>query len=175
MSIDPFTQEVIHEAMISVVAEMRVTLLRTAFSSVIYEGQDFSCALADRFGRIVCQSREDFPGHVGPLNMQVPLVVAKYADQLYPGDVVITNDPFTAGTHLNDVALICPIFSRGKLLMFACSRAHWGDIGGMTPGSVSGQSNDIFQEGVRIPILKLHERGRPNQAVYDLLFSNVRQ
>ena len=175
MNIDPFTAEVIHEALIAVVAEMRVTLLRTAFSSVIYEGQDFSCALADRHGRLTCQSREDFPAHVGPLNMQVPQAIAKYEGQIHPGDLILANDPFTSGTHLNDVALISPIFWRNKLVMFACSRAHWGDVGGMTPGSVSGQTRDIFQEGVRIPILKIHERGRPNEAVYDLLFGNVRQ
>jgi len=175
MKIDPFTQEVIHEALIAVVAEMRVTLLRTAFSSVIYEGQDFSCALADRKGRLACQSREDFPAHVGPLNMQVPQAIAKYAGKIHPGDVILANDPFTSGTHLNDVALISPIFWRNRLVMFACSRAHWGDVGGMTPGSVSGQTKDIFQEGVRIPILKIHDRGKPNEAVYDLLFGNVRQ
>ncbi|HEY1719801.1 MAG TPA: hydantoinase B/oxoprolinase family protein [Magnetospirillaceae bacterium] len=175
MKIDPFTLEVIHEALISVVAEMRVTLLRTAFSSIIYEGQDFSCALADPRGRLACQSREDFPAHVGPLNMQVPQAVAKYGDDIHPGDLILTNDPFTSGTHLNDVALIAPIFWRNKLIMFACSRAHWGDVGGMTPGSISGQTADIYQEGVRIPILKLHDRGRPNEAVYDLLFGNVRQ
>jgi N-methylhydantoinase B len=175
MKIDPFTQEVIHESLISTVAEMRVTLLRTAFSSVIYEGQDFSCALADRRGRLACQSREDFPAHVGPLNMQVPQAIAEYEGRIYPGDVILTNDPFTSGTHLNDVALISPIFWRNKLIMFACSRAHWGDVGGMTPGSVSGQTKDIFQEGVRIPILKVQDRGRPNKAVCDLLFANMRQ
>ena len=175
MKIDPFTQEVIHEALIAVVMEMRVTLLRTAFSSVIYEGQDFSCALADRRGRLACQSREDFPAHVGPLNMQVPQAIAKYGGKIYPGDVILANDPFTSGTHLNDVALISPIFWRNRLVMFACSRAHWGDVGGMTPGSVSGQTKDIFQEGVRIPILKIHDRGKPNEAACDLLFSNVRQ
>ena len=175
VKIDPFTQEIVHEALISVVAEMRVTLLRTSFSSIIYEGQDFSCALADRHGRLAVQSREDFPAHVGPLNVQVPLALRKYAGNLHPGDVIISNDPYGSGTHLNDVAVICPIFSGDELLMLACSRVHWGDVGGMTPGSVSGQTRDIFQEGVRIPILKLYERGKPNEAVHDLLFSNVRQ
>ncbi len=175
MKIDPFTQEVMHEALISIVAEMRITLLRTSFSSIIYEGQDFSCALADCHGRLAIQSKEDFPAHVGPLNIQVPQAIAKYAGRIHPGDIIIANDPFTSGTHLNDVALISPIFWRNKLVMFACSRVHWGDVGGMTPGSVSGQTRDIFQEGVRIPILKLHDRGQPNQEVYDLLFSNVRQ
>jgi N-methylhydantoinase B len=175
LKINPFTQEVIHEALISVVAEMRVTLLRTSFSSIIYEGQDFSCALADRNGRLAIQSKEDFPAHVGPLNIQVPQAIAKYAGQIHAGDIIIANDPFGSGTHLNDVALISPIFWRKKLVMFACSRVHWGDIGGMTPGSVSGQTRDIFQEGVRIPILKLYDRGRRNQEVQDLLFSNVRQ
>ena len=175
MKIDPFTQEIIHEALISVVAEMRVTMLRTSFSSIIYEGQDFSCALADRRGRLAIQSKEDFPGHVGPLNLQVPLAIGKFSGDLHPGDVIISNDPYGTGTHLNDVAVICPIFWEPALLMFTCSRVHWGDVGGMTPGSISGQTRDIFQEGMRIPILKLYDEGRLNQAVYDLLFTNVRQ
>jgi len=172
---DPITLEVFHEALVSTVAEMRVTVLRTAFSSIIYEGQDFSCALTDASGRLVALSREDSPLHVGPLNLQVPAAVQKFADSLAPGDILLANDPFTAGTHLNDVLVMSPIFGDGKLLLIACIRAHWGDIGGMVPGSISGRATEIFQEGVRIPIIRVYEGGRPNDAALELLFANVRQ
>ena len=174
-AMDPITLEVFHEALVSTVTEMRVTVLRTAFSSIIYEGQDFSCALMDSRGRLVVQSREDNPSHVGPLNIQVPAALEQFAGDLYPGDVIIANDPFNAGTHLNDVAVMVPFFVDGKLLLVSCTRAHWGDIGGMTPGSISGRTTEIFQEGVRIPIIKIYDRGKPNQALIDLLFANVRQ
>jgi N-methylhydantoinase B len=174
-AMDPITLEVFHEALVSTVAEMRVTVLRTAFSSIIYEGQDFSCALMDAQGRLVVQSREDNPAHVGPLNIQVPAALRQFEGDLHPGDVIIANDPFMAGTHLNDVAVMLPFFVDGKLLLVACTRAHWGDIGGMTPGSISGRTTEIFQEGVRIPIIKIYDRGKPNQALIDLLFANVRQ
>jgi N-methylhydantoinase B len=172
---DPITLEVFHEALVSTVAEMRVTVLRSAFSSIIYEGQDFSCALMDAQGRLVVQSREDNPSHVGPLNIQVPAALRQFAGDLHPGDVIIANDPFNAGTHLNDVAVMVPFFVGDRLLALSCTRAHWGDIGGMTPGSISGRTTEIFQEGVRIPVVKIYDRGKPNQALIDVLFANVRQ
>jgi N-methylhydantoinase B len=172
---DAITLEVFHEALVSTVAEMRVTVLRSAFSSIIYEGQDFSCALMDAQGRLVVQSREDNPSHVGPLNIQVPAALKQFAGDLHPGDVIIANDPFNAGTHLNDVAVMVPFFVGDRLLAVSCTRAHWGDIGGMTPGSISGRTTEIFQEGVRIPIVKIYDRGKPNQALIDVLFANVRQ
>lgn len=174
-TMDPITLEVFHEALVSTVAEMRVTVLRSAFSSIIYEGQDFSCALMDAKGRLVVQSREDNPSHVGPLNIQVPAALRQFAGDLHPGDVIIANDPFNAGTHLNDVAVMVPFFAGDRLLLVSCTRAHWGDIGGMTPGSISGRTTEIFQEGVRIPIVKIYDRGKPNQALIDVLFANVRQ
>jgi N-methylhydantoinase B len=173
--LDPVTLEVFHETLVSTVAEMRVTVLRTAFSSIIYEGQDFSCALTDAQGRLVALSREDTPLHVGPLNLQVPEAVKKFKGQLNPGDILLANDPFTSGTHLNDVLMMAPFFVDGRVLMISCIRAHWGDIGGMTPGSISGRSTEIFQEGVRIPIVKVYEQGQPNQAMIELLLANVRQ
>lgn len=173
--LDPVTLEVLHEALVATVGEMRVTVARTAFSSIIYEGQDFSCALLDASGRFVAQSLEDAPVHIGPLPMQVQGAIRHFDGEFAPGDVVLTNDPYASGTHLNDVAMMCPYFADGELLLIPCVRAHWGDIGGMTPGSISGRTTEIFQEGVRIPPIKIYDRGRPNRAAIDLLFANVRQ
>src|SRR4029453_17016644 len=84
------------------------------------------------------------------------------------------NDPYTGGTHLNDVALISPLFAGGTLFIFPVVRAPWGDVGGMSPGSLSGGATEIFQEGVRIPPIRIVERGRPNEAALDLIFANMR-
>ncbi|MBI2321271.1 MAG: hydantoinase B/oxoprolinase family protein, partial [Chloroflexi bacterium] len=100
--------------------------------------------------------------------------IDRFGDDVHPGDIFLHNDPYTGGTHLNDVATIYPVFLDGRLFAFTVVRAHWGDVGGMTPGSISGQATEIYQEGVRIPILRAYDRGQPNQAVLDIIFANVR-
>ena len=92
----------------------------------------------------------------------------------HPGDVILSNDPYTGGTHLNDVTVIFPVFEDGRLIFFPAVRAHWADVGGMVPGSMSGKATEIYQEGVRIPPIKIQEAGRFNQAVLDILLSNMR-
>ena len=110
-SLDAIGLEVFQESLVATVAEMRVTVLRTAFSSIIYEGQDFSCALTDGRGRLLALSREDAPIHVGPMNLQVAAAVEKFRGNLAAGDVLLANDPYTSGTHLNDVLLMAPYFA----------------------------------------------------------------
>jgi N-methylhydantoinase B len=178
--IDPITLEVIREALVSIVREMRVTLVRTAYSSVLYEGEDFSCVLMDGQAQIVAMSKgQDHPLHIVPIAWSMRAVREKFGDDIQPGDVFLHNDPYTGGTHLNDVAMIYPLFGRGggagdELFVFPVVRAHWGDVGGMSTGSLSGNATEIFQEGVRIPPIRVVERGRPNQAVLDLIFANMR-
>lgn len=170
---DVVTLELIQEYLISTVREMRVTMIRTAHSSIIYEGHDFSCALLDGKGNLVAQS-EDNPAHVIPLNWQVREARDYFEGDLHEGDIILVNDPYTSGTHLNDLAMITPYFSGGELRAFAVTRAHWGDIGGMTPGSISGQATEIFQEGMRVPFVKIYERGQPVTSLMRLILSNVR-
>jgi N-methylhydantoinase B len=98
----------------------------------------------------------------------------RFGDDIHPGDMFLHNDPYTGGTHLNDVALISPLFADGRLFVFPVVRAHWGDVGGMSPGSLSGGATEIFQEGVRIPPIRVVEGGRPNEAALDLIFANMR-
>jgi N-methylhydantoinase B len=174
--IDPITLEVVREAFVSIVREMRVTLVRTAYSSILYEGEDFSCVLMDGRAQIVAMSKgQDHPLHIVPISWSMKAVREKFGDDIHPGDVFLHNEPYTGGTHLNDVAMICPLFGPdGELFVFPVVRAHWGDVGGMSPGSLSGGATEIFQEGVRIPPIKIAERGRMNQAVLDLIFSNMR-
>ncbi|MDI7258341.1 MAG: hydantoinase B/oxoprolinase family protein [Thermodesulfobacteriota bacterium] len=170
---DPITLEVVQESFISIVREMRANLIRTAYSSILYEARDFSCVIMDPQGQLIAQA-EDNPSHVFPIPWSVKLMFERFGKDIHSGDIFLHNDPYTGGTHLNDVALIFPVFVEEKLTFFPVIRAHWGDVGGMTPGSLSGGSKEIFQEGIRIPILKVYESGRPNRGVLDLLFSNMR-
>ena len=173
--IDPITIEVIRETLVSTVREMRVTLVRTAYSSILYEGEDFSCVLMDGDAQIVAMSKgQDHPLHIVPISWSMKAVRERFGDDIHPGDMFLHNDPYTGGTHLNDVALIYPLFADGRLFVFPVVRAHWGDVGGMSPGSLSGGATEIFQEGVRIPPIRIVERGRPNEAALELLFANMR-
>jgi N-methylhydantoinase B len=173
--IDPITLEVIRETLVSTVREMRVTLVRTAYSSILYEGEDFSCVLMDGDAQIVAMSKgADHPLHIVPIGWSMKAVREKFGDDIHPGDMFLHNDPYTGGTHLNDVALIYPLFADGRLFVFPVVRAHWGDVGGMSPGSLSGGATEIFQEGVRIPPIRIMDRGRPNDAALDLIFANMR-
>jgi len=170
--IDPIRLEVIREGLISIIREMRVNLGRTAYSSVLYEGNDFSCCLMDGKGQLVAQE-EGLPSHIFPITWSVRKMLAEFHD-IRQGDVFLHNNPYDGGTHLNDVALILPMMLEGELMIFPVVRAHWGDVGGMTPGSLSGKTREIFQEGMRIPLMRIYDEGKPNQEVLDLLFSNMR-
>ncbi len=170
---DPITLEVLTEGLISVVREMRATVFRTARSVAIYEAKDFSCGLFDPDTQVVAQS-EDIGAHVVPLPWSVKFAMEDFAGDLAPGDVIVLNDPYRGGTHLNDVTLIYPVFAGGRLIFFPAVREHWADVGGAVPGSLSGTATEIYQEGVRIPPIKLVEAGRVNKAAMDLILSNMR-
>jgi N-methylhydantoinase B len=171
---NPITLEVVCESLIAIVREMRATIIRASYSSNIYEFEDFSCALFDASGQMVAQSW-DHPGHVLPLPWGVKCMFEDFENDLEPGDAILLNDPYRGGTHLNDVTLICPQFdSSGNIIMFPAVRAHWVDVGGMVPGSYSGLSTNIYQEGVRIPPIKLYEAGKVNRAAMSLLMANMR-
>src|SRR5437764_172208 len=159
--IEPITLEVLREALVAIVREMRVTLVRTAYSSILYEGEDFSCVLMDGFAQIVAMSKgQDHPLHIVPIAWSMRAVREKFGDDIHPGDVFLHNDPYTGGTHLNDVAMIYPLFAPGSAagdepFVFPVVRAHWGDVGGMSAGSLSGSATEIFQEGMRIPPIRV--------------------
>ena len=171
--LDPITLEIVTEVLISIVREMRATVFRTARSVAIYEAKDFSCGLFDHTSEVIAQS-EDIGAHVVPLPWSVRSAMAEFKDDLAPGDVILFNDPYRGGTHLNDVTLIYPVFEAGRLILFPAVREHWADVGGMVPGSLSGEAASIYQEGVRIPPIKIVERGTPNRAAMALLLTNMR-
>ena len=172
-TIDPITLEVLTQALISIVREMRATVFRTAKSVAIYEAKDFSCGLFAPDTQVVAQS-EDIGSHVVPMPWSVQSAMARYGENLVPGDVIMMNDPYLGGTHLNDVTIIYPVFRDGRLVFFPAVREHWPDVGGMVPGSMSGKATEIYQEGVRIPPIKIMEAGKMNEAAFEILMSNMR-
>ncbi len=171
--LDPFTREVITNALQSAAEESFINLGRTAKSSVIYETLDYACGLIDPDGRVVAQAN-GVPGFLGTLNFCVTDTIEKYGiDGFYPGDVVLLND-YHGGTHLNDVAMVAPVFVDDEIVMFAASKAHWTDVGGKDPGSWTTDATSIFQEGIQYPMVKLYEEGQENRAVRDIVEANTR-
>jgi N-methylhydantoinase B len=172
-TVDPITLEVVCEGLIAIVREMRATVIRASYSPVIWDMDDFSCALFDAQGQMIAQS-EDHPGHVLPMPWSVRCALEDFEGDLRPGDVILLNDSYRGGTHLNDVTMLYPLFDGGDLIVFPAVRAHWSDVGGGAPGSYSGLNTNIYQEGVRIPPIKIVEAGRLNRAAMALLLSNMR-
>lgn len=173
--IDPFTVEIVKDALVAIGDEMFVALQRTSKSTIIYEVLDFASGLIDASGQLITQGN-GVTGFLGTLTFAVRSTLEKFGPEgLRPGDVVITNDPYSGGgTHLSDVSLIVPIFYDDELVAFSASKAHWTEVGGKDPGSWTTDATEVFQEGLQFPCVKLYEEGRPVQSVIDLIEANVR-
>ncbi len=166
--------ELIRESLIAVVNEMRANVIHSSYSSVIYEGHDFSCALMAADGRQVAQSLADHPVHIFAVPHSTREVATAFAGDIHEGDIFLHNDPYTGGTHLNDMLLLYPVFHDGRPVLFPAVRCHWSDVGGMTPGSISGRVTEVIQEGIRVRPTRICERGRMNEALMRVLFDNMR-
>jgi N-methylhydantoinase B len=162
--------EIFGNVLSGIAEEMGVRLQRSAYSPNIKERLDFSCALFDRQGRLTAQAAH-IPVHLGSMPMLVKGIVEKLT--FTPGDVLISNDPFSGGTHLPDITLIEPLFAGERLWGFAAARAHHSDVGGITPGSMP-LSTSIYQEGIIIPPLFLRKGGVPNSGLMELITRNTR-
>src|SRR5215469_13372033 len=170
---DPVEIEIFANLYHSIAEEMGAALRRTAFSPNIKERRDYSCAVFDSHGEVLAMG-DHMPVHLGSMPMSVRAAVDKL--QLGPGDVAILNDPFCGGTHLPDITLVAPVFLKNKKsapAFYVASRAHHADVGGAFAGSM-GICREIYQEGVRIPPIKLLQGGKPQQDVMRLLLNNVR-
>lgn len=169
---NPVLLEIFKSIYAAVAEEMGMTLRRTAFSPNIKERRDYSCAVFDAGGELVAQG-DHMPVHLGSMPMSVAAAI--HAIPMLPGDIVILNDPYEGGTHLPDLTFVSPVFDPAgeRLLFHVASRAHHSDIGGITPGSMP-LSTEIFQEGLRIPPVKLFSGGRRVEDVFRLLLANVR-
>jgi len=172
--IDPVTLEVLRHAVVSVAEEMRAVLMRSARSPVLKEAGDLSCALTDARGRLIAQGR-DIPIHLGVMAFTVEEFLRRVpAAQLREGDVYFTNDPQVGGNHLPDVKAITPVFHRGELAAFAVNLAHWPDVGGARRGSYVAAARDRYAEGLCIPPVRLFAAGAPEDAMLEMVLSNVR-
>jgi N-methylhydantoinase B/oxoprolinase/acetone carboxylase alpha subunit len=167
---DPIELELFKNVFIAISEEMGAVLGRTALSPNIKERKDYSCSLFNGKGETLAQGSH-IPVHLGamPLSVQAALRAVTFEK----GDLVVLNDPYRGGTHLPDITCISPVFLGRKLSFFVANRAHHSDVGRMSPGSMP-LATELFQEGLIIPPLKLYSRGRMNEAVFDLLLSNVR-
>ena len=166
--------ELIRESLVAVVNEMRANVIHSSYSSIIYEGHDFSCALLTADGRLVAQGDSDNPIHIFAVPYSANEILKKFKTDINDGDIFLHNDPYTGGTHLNDILMLYPVFLKDELAMFAATRCHWGDVGGMTAGSLSGRVKEIYQEGMRIEPARICEKGVMNDAFIDLLINNMR-
>lgn len=173
--LDPIRLEIIGNGLRSIADECFVALMRSAYSTNIKERKDHSIAIVDKCGRLVVQAALTLPIHIASMGGLMRCVLEKYGDDIEEGDIFVANDPHTAGgTHLPDINYAKPIFIEGELVAFICNIAHHADIGGMVPGSMAGGMSEIYQEGLRIPVVKLFRKGVLQTDIMDIMLLNVR-
>lgn len=171
-TLDLITLEILWNRLLSVVNEQQVTLMRTAFSTVVRESQDLACGVFDTRGYMIAQSLTGTPGHINAMATGVRHFLECYpAETLQPGDVLITNDPWQTAGQINDMTVLTPVFKGTRLLGYFASTCHAPDIGGRV---LSGEAREVFEEGLRIPITKLFTRDEPNHELLKIVRANVR-
>lgn len=172
-AIDPVTLEVIWNRFLSVANEQQDALIRTAFSTIVRESQDLACGMFDTKGRMIAQSLSGTPGHINAMATSMKHFLAAFPpDKLAPGDVLITNDPWQTAGQINDITITTPIFRNGKMVALFANTCHSADIGGRI---LSAEAREVFEEGLRIPIMKLFDGGEPNKTLMQIVRINVRQ
>jgi len=173
-NIDPIRLEVIKNGFDAIADEIALILLRTAYSPIVRDSMDYSTAICGKDGLTLAQGLTT-PLHLGSFYDAMQNLIGKYKSNIYDGDIFIGNDPYVAsGQHLPDIYIIKPIFIEGQLQGWATTLAHHADVGGIIAGSNSIGSTEIYQEGLRIPFLKLYEAGKLNTAIWELITINVR-
>lgn len=172
-NIDPIRFELLKNAIASIADEMALTIVRTSYSGVIKSNLDFSTGFADGNGLLVAQGLT-IPGHLGSTPTALAEVLRRFQGNINPGDVFLLNDPYAGGMHLPDFFIFKPIFIGGERLAFSITCCHHADVGGRVAGSNASDSTEIFQEGLRIPPVKLFDRGVRDETLVTLLESNVR-
>ena len=174
---DPITAELFRNAVAAIGDEMVLTIYRTAYSGVLKNIMDYSAALCDARGRLVAQGLS-LPGHLCSIPVALRAALDRFGDDIAEGDILVLNDPYEGGMHLPDIFVFRPIFVPGAAqdgpIAWAATICHHTDVGGRVPGSNASDSTEIFAEGLRIPPLKLYERGRPNATLHRIIEKNVR-
>jgi len=171
----PADFEIIYSGIRSVTLEMGITMERTARAPIYFAAHDFSTAVFDGEGKLVSLS-EFIPIHIGAAPFAIKAAIKYFGNDIMPGDVIITNDPYTfdAGNHLADWTILLPVFYQKKLWFWSVNRAHQMDVGGGQSGAYNPNAHDIFAEGVRIPPIKIIEKGKLRKDVFDFILANVR-
>lgn len=174
--IHPLTLAVLKGAFESVVNEMDTTLIRTAFSAVICEAEDQANGIYEAAtGDVIAQGYRGLPVFVGTMQFAVRSVIERAASiGVGPGDVIVMNDPYLGGTHLMDMKFVAPFYYQGELVAWVANTGHWTDVGGGTPGGFSGTAEEIFQEGLRLPPVKLFANGQIVRDVETIMMANMR-
>ncbi|KAA3441961.1 methylhydantoinase [Mesorhizobium sp. SARCC-RB16n] len=173
---DPITMEIIQNSLQATADEMFAVMKKTAMSSIIYEVLDMGTGITDAKGELAC-SGAGIPAFVGVLDKAVKVIAKKFrrGGDIEPGDVFATNDPYYGGvTHLNDIVVAMPVFMAERIIAWTANIAHNSDVGGMAPGSLTGAATEIFQEGLRLPAVKIISKGEPIRSVMEIIKVNSR-
>ena len=170
---DPIAFELFKNALFAIADEMALTIVRTTYSGVLKDNMDFSTAFADADGKLVAQGLT-LPGHLGSIPTALEATMRHYGDTMQPGDIFIMNDPFDGGMHLPDIFVFKPLYLHGERLAFAATVCHHTDVGGRVAGSNASDSTEIYQEGLRIPPLKMYDAGKRNDTLFAFIEKNVR-
>jgi len=172
--VDPITTEVIRNKLEGIANEMELTLLKSSFSPIVKEGLDTSASLFTVKAETLAQACA-IPVHLATLIPTIRSMLQRYPlESMREGDAYILNDPYCGGTHLPDIAIMTPVFYRGRVIAMSATMTHHGDVGGFSPGSLPTNSTEIYQEGLRIPPLKFREAGQYNETLVALLRQNSR-
>ncbi len=170
---DPITAELFRNALTALGDEMALTIYRTAYSGVLKNIMDFSAAICDAEGRLAAQGLS-LPGHLCSIPVALQATLRHFSGDIAEGDVLVLNDPYEGGMHLPDIFVFKPIFHQGDVVAYGATICHHTDVGGRVPGSNASDSTEIYAEGLRIPPLKLYERGQPNATLFRMIERNVR-
>ena len=172
MAFDPIILEVLWNRLLSVANEQQVALMRTAFSTIVRESQDLACGVFDTRGQMIAQSLTGTPGHINPMATGVRHLLKVYPPAtLRPGDVVITNDPWLTAGQINDFTVLTPVFKNETIVGYFANCCHAADVGGHI---LSAEAHEVYEEGLRVPVTKLFDRGEPNHELLKIIRANVR-
>jgi N-methylhydantoinase B len=168
--IDPVTTEIVRNSLIAATEEMKTNLMRTAYNMIIYEALDFTVGLFDADGNTISIGL-GLPMFIRGMSDTVKAKLEHFgAENIEPGDILLTNDAYITGSHLNHMTFTVPVFHSGALVGFSCCMAHWPDVG----GTLEGSTTDIYSEGLQMPIVKIYRRGVPNEELISIIKMNVR-
>ena len=170
---DAIVRPIVANALATVADEMATTIFRTAHSAVVRDAMDYSAALCGREGETIAQA-VTIPLQLGSIPNAMKTLFERFGHGFAPGDVYIVNDPFDGASHTPDIFVVKPAFAEGRLIGFGVSIAHHADLGGRVPGTIACDSTEVFQEGLRIPWVKLYDRGEPVETVFRIFRANVR-